>query len=126
MAVTLRGFSLDVLAQLSPSGSDPVETVRAAVRRYLEDRTTRPPGWLCLSLPEVGFAEGESIEVDLDEATLRELVIEATAQEVALDALVSHAVMYASAAPREASPSQGGTVRRRSPGRARSDSRSRT
>jgi hypothetical protein len=126
MAVTLRGFSLDVLVQLSPSESDPKETVKAAVRRYLEDRTLRPPGWTCLPLPEESPDDEQSVEIELDEALLKELVAEAVAQKVSLDALVSHAVMYASAAPRAETQAQGGTARRRATGRARSDSRSRT
>jgi hypothetical protein len=126
MAVTLRGFSLDVLAQLSLSGSDPHdETVKAAVRRYLDDRALHPPGWQCLRLPEEDPAE-EGIPVDLGEAMLGEVVAEAAAQGVALDALVSHAVMYAAAASRSVTqPPQSGT-RRRSTRLARSDRRSRT
>lgn len=125
MVVTIRGFSLDVVAQLSPSGVDPDETVKAAVRRYLDDRALRPPGWHCLPLPEEDPA-GESIEIDLGEVMLEEAVVEAAAQEVSVDALVSHAVMYASAASREATQPKSGTARRRSTGPARSDSRSRT
>lgn len=129
MPVTLRGFSLDVLAQLSPSGRDPDEKVKAAVRRYLDDRILRPPGWQCLPLPEEDPAEKgkPALAVDLGEAMLEEVMVEATAQEVAPDALVSHAVMYASAAtPAAATQPRGGTARRRSTGRARSDRGSRT
>jgi hypothetical protein len=125
--VTLRGFSLDVLAALSGSGSDPDETVKAAVGRYLADRALRPPGWQCLPLPEGPAEEGESVlEVDLGKAMGRALEVEAAAQQVSLDALVTYAVMYASAAGRGPTQPQDGTTRRRSTGNARGDRRSRT
>jgi hypothetical protein len=128
MRVAFRGFSFDVLAQLSSSGGDLEETVKAAVRRYLADRALCPPGWQCLPLPDEDPARERktALTVDLDKPMFEELMAEAAAQEVALDALACHAVMYAWAATRGPAQTQDGAARRRSAGSARSDRRSRT
>jgi hypothetical protein len=126
-SVTLRGFSLDVIAALSVSGPDPDEAVRAAVGRYLADRALSPPGWRSLPLPEGPLEEDESVlVVDLGEAMVGELEVEAATQEVSLDVLVTHAVMYASAAGRGPTQPQDGATRRRPTANARGERRSRT
>jgi hypothetical protein len=125
-----RGFSIDVLARLSAPGSDPDDTVSAAVRTYLDDRTLRPPGWKCLPLPDgPPIEDGETaLEVDLGEALAEEAGAEAAAQGVTLEALVSHAVMYtfASVADRGQAQPQDDGARRRSPSAPRSERRSTT
>lgn len=128
--LTLRGFSLDVLDSVKQGGNAD-QSVEAAVRRYLADGTLRPPGWRCLPLPDVSHEGGDApaLEVNLGGAMFEELSAEATAQEVSLDALVSHAVMYAWAAQRTLAPGPAPlapSARRRATDHARSDHRSRT
>jgi hypothetical protein len=95
--VTLTGFSLDVLDAVAPTeGWSPEETVKHAVRRYLDARALRPPGWACLPLPERNgdHAGRAAIDVAMDDSTLRAISNEAEAQGVSLEAIVTHAVMY--------------------------------
>jgi hypothetical protein len=130
MNLIFRGFSLDVLARMSESGGDPDEAAGAAVRTYLDDRTLRPPGWKCLPLPDgPPIEDGETaLEVDLGEALTEEAGAEAAAQGVPLEALVTHAVMYAFVASADREPAQpkDGGARRRSTSSPRSERRSRT
>lgn len=127
--MTLHGFAIDVLdSQGSPRRDLSVE---AAAQRYLDDRNLHPPGWRCLPLPENPRAVGDRpvLEVNLSESTFEQLTAEAASQGVSLDALVSHALMYAWASERTPVPSpapSAGSARRRSTGPARSDNRSRT
>lgn len=116
-AVTLTGFSLDVLDAAAPSGDwSPEETVERAVRQYLDARALRPPGWACLPLPERDRAGRSTIDVAMDDSTLRAISGEAELQKVSLEAIVTHAVMYlwaserpqAAARPEEAGGQEGG------------------
>lgn len=128
--MTLRGFSLDVLDSFGPN-RNPDQSVETAVRRYLADRTAQPPGWRCLPLPDDSSATGlaPALEVNLSAATFEEVSAEAAAQGVSLDALVSHALMYAWEAQRTLAPGRAPlspSARRRSASPTRSDHRSRT
>ncbi len=106
----LEGFSLEVLdAMAADHGGRPEAALEAAVRRYLADRTLRPPGWRCLQLPErqAGLWEGaNSVTITLDEETLGDLDNEAAAQQVSCTALAAHALMYAWSAERAAAPEE--------------------
>ena len=96
-AITLSGFSLEVLDAAAPAEDWSIEeTVKRAVRQYLDARELRPPGWACLALPEGDRdrAEGPAIDVAVDESTLSAISSEAEAQGVSLEAVVTHAVMY--------------------------------
>lgn len=103
-AVTLSGFSLEVLDEAAPAGDwSPRQTVELALRRYLADRKLRPPGWTCLPLPEADSDRSggrSSVEVELDSPTMQAIADEAEAQAVSIEALVTHAVMYLWAAER--------------------------
>jgi hypothetical protein len=95
--ITLSGFSLDVLDAAAPTeGWSVEETVERAVRQYLDVRKLRPPGWACLSLPEGDRdrAGSPTIDIAVDDSTLRAISSEAEAQGVSLEAVVTHAVMY--------------------------------
>jgi hypothetical protein len=96
--VRLSGFTLDVLLSAAQSDDwEPEDTVEKAVCRYLDDRRLRPPGWAYLPLPEETTGKeggGSSLEIPLDQSVRAELVVEAEAQGVSLEALVAHAVMY--------------------------------
>lgn len=113
-AVTLTGFSLDVLDAVAPGGDwSPEETVERAARRYLDARALRPPGWACLPLPERdGDRTGRpAIEIAIDDSTLRAISEEAESQKVSLEVIVTHAVMYLWASERPpvaARPEQAG------------------
>lgn len=103
-AVTLSGFSLDVLDAAAPAEDwSPRETVELALRRYLADRKLRPPGWTCLPLPEGDGDRSESprsVAVELDGPTMQAIADEAERQAVSIETLVTHAVMYLWAAER--------------------------
>jgi hypothetical protein len=102
--IRLSGFSLDVLDSAAPSQDWPAEeTVERAVEHYLADRKLRPPGWLCLPLPEPQSEDRTrpAVQVNLAEPLLREIVEEAATQRVSIDVLVRHAVMYLWVAQRQ-------------------------
>jgi hypothetical protein len=111
-AVTLTGFSLDVLDAVAPGGDwNPEGTVERAVRRYLDDRALRPPGWACLPLPEPGDRDDAgrpAIDVAIDDSTLSAISKEALTQKVSLEAIVTHAVMYLWASERPSVAAQSG------------------
>jgi hypothetical protein len=111
-AITLSGFTLDVLDAAAPTEDWSVEeTVKRAVRQYLDARKLRPPGWACLPLPEGDRdrAGGPAIDIAVDDSTLSAISSEAEAQGVSLEAVVTHAVMYLWASERPpVAPSQDG------------------
>jgi hypothetical protein len=112
-AITLTGFSLDVLSAVAPAADwSPEETVERAIRRYLDARVLRPPGWACLPLPERDrdSTGRPAIDVRVDDSTFEAISAEAEAQGVSLEAAVTHAVMYlwASERPPVVARSEGG------------------
>lgn len=102
--VVLSGLACEVVESMSrATGLGAEETIERAVGRYLRDRELAPPGWICLPLPEEEAPDDDPspLQVGFSKATGDELGSEAVVQGVSLDALVSHAVMYAWAAERK-------------------------
>jgi hypothetical protein len=95
-ALQLGRLAFEALA----AGDDPLArnasgSLALAIRTYLSDRNCGEPGW---ALPDLGHsllaANTVSIELEIDEGLWRELEDEAKHQEVGLEELVDHAVLY--------------------------------
>jgi hypothetical protein len=74
--------------------ASPERLARRAARYYLDDRDS---GRLALRVPRFEGAREKSalqLTVELDQGSWRELEAEATRQEVSVEALLEHAVLY--------------------------------
>jgi hypothetical protein len=73
----------------------PAELGRYAVRYYLSDRDSERMAWRVPPLPQDTVREPAlGLEVDLDPDTWRELDEEAERQEVSVERLLTHAIIY--------------------------------
>jgi len=97
--VAMGGFCREVCeAAASRSGRSLDDAGADAVRRYLSDRATRPSGWACPGfLPEGDDEDAAEVRIELDAESWDLLAREADRQRVAVEQLVRHAILYASA-----------------------------
>ena len=73
----------------------PAELGRYAVRYYLSDRDSERMAWKVPRMShDTGRQQGLELELDLDPDTWRDLGEEAERQEVSVERLLTHAIIY--------------------------------
>jgi hypothetical protein len=96
LSLSLDEFGASALEEHAERYSmSPAELASRAARYYLSDRDS---GRMALRVPRLPTGASESpvlrLTVDLDDESWRELAAEAKRQDVSVEALLAHAVMY--------------------------------
>lgn len=96
VSIRLGGFAREALAGEEGNSGEPITSkVEAAVRCYLNDKGSNPPGWPYPHfLPGGEPKEETELQLSVDDVLWRSLEEEAESQGVSVQQLVEHAALY--------------------------------
>lgn len=99
VTVNLSKLACDALARVDELGSAEASArLESAVRVYVRDRDLGRPGWRYPAFMRETEADGQvRLDLDVDGELWRSFEEEATQQEVSIDRLAEHAVLYLAA-----------------------------
>jgi len=94
VTLALEPFARETLERYEKAGYTPHSLLRSAVAYYLSEDAEDRPAWRVPHFLEGQPAKGRRSRFDVDYGTWRALVDAAAAQEVSLESLARHALLF--------------------------------